>query len=83
VNVSHPLVGCTPVRSTHDFGLGQLRARPPSFVAPVRSTQDSAQPTEGHQMVGYALMRSILGSGNGTLRASGSFGGVRCGPSPT
>jgi hypothetical protein len=80
VNVSHRLVGRTPVRSTHDFGLGRLRARPPLFVAPVRSVKVLAQPPEGRQMVDHALMRSIFGLGSGTLRASGSFGGVGCGP---
>jgi hypothetical protein len=80
VNVSHPLLGCTPVRSTHDFGLGQLRARPPLFFAPVRSVKVLAQPPEGRQMVDHALVRSIFGLGSGTLRASGSFGGVGCGP---
>jgi hypothetical protein len=80
VNVSHPSLGCTPVRSTRDFGLGRLRARPPLFVAPVRSTQDSAQPSEGLWFIWHRKLRSIFGSGNDKLRASGSFGGVRCGP---
>ena len=68
---SHPLVGCTPVRSTRDFGLGRLSVGQAPFAqcAPVRSIGYLTQTSEGLWFFLRCEVRSMFGSGNGALRA--------------
>ena len=57
------------MRSTRDFGFGQLRAKLLSSTSPVRSIGYLTQTSEGLWFIWWCKVRSMFGSGNGALRA--------------